>query len=108
MAHPVGLNIACLLTAEAAQSILKPGLLQPDVERLWTVARAGLLHHYQHNNRIRPSTDNLYQPLPAEHYVRNALCSEHHFQITPTKRTDTTFRDNNIRWLWGDGGMNLH
>src|SRR2546421_11681546 len=39
--------------------------------------------------------------------MRNALCSEHHFQITPTKRTDTTFRDDNIRWLWGNGRMNL-
>src|SRR5579864_3341279 len=39
--------------------------------------------------------------------MRNALCSEHHLQITPTKRTDTTFRDDNIRWLWGNGRMNL-
>ena len=29
--------------------------------------------------------------------MRYALCSEHHFQIAPTKRTDTTFRDDNIR-----------
>src|SRR5258708_40014099 len=36
-----------------------------------------------------------------------STCSEHHFQITPTKRTDTTFRDDNIRRLWCNGRMNL-
>src|SRR5207244_5160345 len=39
--------------------------------------------------------------------MRNALCSEHHFQVASTKRTDTTFRDDNIRRLWGNGRMNL-
>ena len=49
----------------ALLSTLKPGRLQPVVERLWTAGHDALLHHHQRSNRLRPSTDNPYQPLPA-------------------------------------------
>ena len=65
VAHPGGLRIACLLTAEASHSMLQQRLLQLDVERLWIAGRAGLLHHYQRSNRIRRSIDNLYRLLRA-------------------------------------------
>src|SRR6266566_1422415 len=49
----------------ASSPRLQPGRLRLVVERLWTAGRAGLLRHYQHSNRLRRSTDNPYQPLPA-------------------------------------------
>jgi hypothetical protein len=55
----------------ASTSTPQIGRLRPAVERLWTEGRAGLLHLYQHSNRLGRSTDN---PLV---YAICSSCSTH-------------------------------